>query len=276
MTAVLVISSFVVRGGVGLRAAFALERLGHRVWSVPTVILPHHPGHGRGTRIVTADFAALLADLEKARWLPEIGAVISGYLGEAAQAGPIASLVGAVKAANPDAFYVCDPVCGDGGGLYVPEATAAAIRDTLIPIADVATPNCTELAFLTGRTVDEPAAMVAAARALGPATVLVTSAPALMRNSVATALVTADSAFVAEHPVIAGSPNGPGDLFAALYTARRLEGLAPEATLSGAAAGTFEMLARSVRAGADELLLAAEQDVLVRPAATVAVRRLAM
>ena len=49
----LVISSHVVRGSVGNRAAvFALETLGFPVWAVPTVILPWHPGHSRATRIV--------------------------------------------------------------------------------------------------------------------------------------------------------------------------------------------------------------------------------
>ena len=41
---VIVISSHVVRGTVGNRAAvFALETLGHPVWALPTVILG--PGH---------------------------------------------------------------------------------------------------------------------------------------------------------------------------------------------------------------------------------------
>ena len=45
--AVLSISSHVARGSVGNRAmVFALERLGFTVWAVPTVLLPHHPGHG--------------------------------------------------------------------------------------------------------------------------------------------------------------------------------------------------------------------------------------
>ena len=72
--AVLVISSHVVRGSVGARAAFALERLGHRTWTLPTVVLPWHPGHGRAHRMVPAegDFAALCDDLARAPWLPEI------------------------------------------------------------------------------------------------------------------------------------------------------------------------------------------------------------
>ena len=104
--AVIVISSHVARGSVGNRAAvFALETLGHPVWAVPTVILPWHPGHGRATRIVPdpEQFAALMKDLENARWLGEVGAVLSGYLGDARQAAAVASLVEAVQGEEPEA-----------------------------------------------------------------------------------------------------------------------------------------------------------------------------
>jgi pyridoxine kinase len=164
--AVIVVSSHVARGAVGNRAAvFALETLGFPVWAVPTVILPWHPGHSRATRIVPpADqFAALLADLERAPWLDEVDAVLSGYLGDAAQAEAVASLVTAVKARKPDALFVCDPVMGDSGGLYVPEATAIALRDVLIPLADIATPNRYELEWMTGVALPDLDSTIAAA-----------------------------------------------------------------------------------------------------------------
>ena len=134
--AVIVISSHVARGSVGNRAAvFALETLGFPVWAVPTVLLPWHPGHGRATRIVPppAQFSALMGDLEGSPWLGEVAAVLSGYLGDAGQAEAVASLVGAVRRRNPHALYLCDPVMGDLGGLYVPEGVASAIRATLMP-----------------------------------------------------------------------------------------------------------------------------------------------
>jgi hypothetical protein len=151
--AVIVISSHVVRGAVGNRAAvFALESLGFPVWAVPTVTLPWHPGHGRATRLVpdASEFAALINDLAHAPWLGEVGAIMTGYLGSSSQAAPIAALVRALKTLNPDAIYLCDPVIGDASGLYVPETTAAAIRDHLMPLADIATPNRFELGWLTG------------------------------------------------------------------------------------------------------------------------------
>lgn len=275
--AVIVISSQVVRGGVGLRAAgFALERLGFPVWTVPSVVLPHHPGHGRAHRIVpsAADFSALIDDLIASPWLGEVGAVLSGYLGDATQAGPIARLVHAVKANNPAAIYLCDPVIGDEGGLYVPEATAAAIRDRLLPLADIATPNRSELAWLAGQALEDNSALIDAAQGLAPARVLVSSAHAMMHGHMATLLVGAGAPMIAEHVAVANAPHGPGDLLAALFLAKTLEGADAETALSRATAAVFELVAQSAKQRSDELLLAAEQGRLARPMAMVTIRRL--
>lgn len=154
--AVIVISSHVVRGKVGNRAAvFALETLGHPVWALPTVILPWHPGHGRSTRVTISDtdFQSVIDDLIAAPWVGEVRAVLSGYLGSSGQAEGVSRLVTALKERNPKLIYACDPVIGDAGGLYVPEATATAIRDQLLPLANLATPNRFELAWLAGATL---------------------------------------------------------------------------------------------------------------------------
>lgn len=275
--AVLVISSFVVRGAVGSRAAFALERLGHRVWCVPTIILPWHPGHGPATRIIPpqAEFDALCADLARAPWLDEVGAVISGYLGDAGQADAIARLVVAIKARNPEVLYVCDPVIGEEEGLYVSEDAARVQRDVLLPLADIATPNRFELAWLTGRDTAEMTALVEAARSLGLPRTVVTSAPAMMRGRIATALVTPDDVLVAETMKVGGSHSGTGDVFAAIFIAGLLAGKGDEAALAHAAAGTFEIVARTDRTGIDEFHLPAEQASIARPMAEVTVRRFA-
>lgn len=276
--AVIVISSHVARGSVGNRAAvFALETLGFPVWAVPTVILPWHPGHGPATRIVPppADFAALMKDLEGSRWLGEVGAVLSGYLGDAAQAEAVASLVGAVKARNPRAVYVCDPVIGDKGGLYVPEATAVAIRDRLMPIADVATPNRYELSWMAGEPLDDISAVLRAASDAAPPTMLVTSAPAMMNGSIANLLLTPSRAHLAEHRLIDRPPNGLGDLTAAVYLARHLAGQPPEKALQSTTAAVFEILARTARRGGDELQIETDAQSLSHPMAMVQTRQLA-
>ena len=82
-----------------------------------------------------------MQDLERAPWLGEVGAILTGYLGNPEQAKAVAGLVKKVKQRNPNALYLCDPVIGDQKGLYVPEATAIGIRDHLMPLADIATPK---------------------------------------------------------------------------------------------------------------------------------------
>jgi pyridoxine kinase len=290
---VLVITSQVVRGGISGRGlTFALERIGHDVWFLPTILLPWHPGQGKGTRIVppAAGFEAIAADLAASPKLSEIGAVISGYLGSPDQAGPIASLVKSVKAANPGAPYLCDPIMGDhhgvahgnagdnahdsNGALYVPEATAEAIRDELVPLADIVTPNAFELGWLTGCDVDTETRALAAARSLGPERVLVTSSPALRRNAIANVLAGPRGAVAAEHAAIPNPPHGTGDLIAGLYLSNLMAGQDDEEALKRASASVFELVARSVKKGADELLFAEEQQSVVKAMALVTSRRI--
>ncbi len=275
--AVIVVSSHVARGSVGNRAAvFALECLGFPVWAVPTVILPWHPGHGRATRIVppAEQFAALMADLERTPWLGEVGAVLSGYLGEASQAEAVARLVRAVKAKNPAALYVCDPVMGDSDGLYIPEQTAVALRDRLIPLADIATPNRYELEWLTGAQLPDMKSTIAAALHAGPPTMLVTSAPAMMAGGTGNLLLDSSHALLAEHRVIVRPPNGLGDLTAAIYLARILSGQPPAKALQTTTAAVYEILARTAKRGGDELQLETDAQSLSHPMAMVQLRHL--
>ncbi|MEM6462190.1 MAG: pyridoxal kinase PdxY [Pseudomonadota bacterium] len=275
--AVIVVSSHVVRGSVGNRAAvFALETLGFPVWALPTVILPWHPGHGPATRIVPAaeDFSAVVADLCKSPHLSEVAAIHSGYLGDDEQAEAVAQLVGAVRSRNPAALYLCDPVIGDERGLYVPEKTAIAIRDTLLPLASIITPNRHELEWLTGRKLADNTAVIDAARGLSRERVLVTSAYAMMASNTGNLLVMENDALMAEHREMAKPPNGTGDLLAAVYLARILNGGSDEKSLQSATASVFEILARTAKHNADELTLSREAASLKRPFAMVHMRRL--
>lgn len=275
--AVIVISSHVVRGTVGNRAVvFALETLGHPVWALPTVILPWHPGHGRSTRITIpdADFQSVIDDLAQAPWAGEVRAVLSGYLGSAGQADGVARLVTALRARNPDLVYACDPVIGDAEGLYVPEATATAIRDRLLPLASLATPNRFELAWLAGATLETNAAILDAALALGPSRMLVTSAIPMMNGGTGNLYLSGNHALLAEHRLIENPPNGTGDLLTAVFLARLLEGLSEERALQMATASVFEIIARTVRRGADELTLEQDASSLSTPMAMVQMRRL--
>lgn len=277
--AVIVISSHVARGSVGNRAAvFALESLGFPVWAVPTVILPWHPGHGPATRIVPApdQFSALMKDLERAPWLGEVAGVLSGYLGDEGQVGAVASLVSAVRAKNPKALYVCDPVMGDLGGLYVKHGLAERIRDELIPLADIATPNRYELAWMAGRELSEMRTTLEAAAEVGPPTMLVTSAPAMMKGFTGNLLLSGSEAWLAEHRIIDNPPNGLGDLTGAVFLARLLGGQSFSKALQTTTAAVFEILARTARRGGDELQLETDAQSLAHPMAMVQMRRLSV
>ncbi|NRP17113.1 Pyridoxine/pyridoxal/pyridoxamine kinase [Ensifer adhaerens] len=275
--AVIVISSHVVRGTVGNRAVvFALETLGHPVWALPTVILPWHPGHGRSTRITIpdAEFQSVIDDLAQAPWAGEVRAVLSGYLGSVGQADGVARLVTTLRARNPDLVYACDPVIGDAEGLYVPEATATAIRDRLLPLASLATPNRFELAWLAGAALETNAAILDAALGLGPSRMLVSSAIPMMNGGTGNLYLSGNHALLAEHRLIENPPNGTGDLLTAVFLARLLEGLSEERALQMATASVFEIIARTVKRGADELTLEQDASSLSTPMAMVQMRRL--
>jgi pyridoxine kinase len=277
--AVLSISSHVVRGTVGNRAVvLALESLGFPVWAVPTVTLPWHPGHGPATRIVppAEAFAALVADLGRAPWLGEIGAVVTGYFGAPEQVEPVARLIEAIRKINPKLVYLLDPVLGDGGKLYQPEATLVAIRDLLLPLADIVTPNRFELEFLTGLEFSDNSHLIEAASALGPPTVVVTSAFPLLKGGTGNLLVDGYQAVLAEHRQILNAPNGLGDLTSAVFLARILSGMTGEKALQTTTAAVYEILARTTKRGANELTLETDTDSLKHPMAMVQMRRLGL
>ena len=282
--AILVISSHVVRGTVGNRAAaFALEVLGFPVWCIPTITLPWHPGHGPATRSVPdqAAFDAILDDLARSPWLNEIGAVLTGYLGAPGQVNSVARLVHAVKERNPTALYALDPVIGDGDSLYVAEEQAAGIRDQLLPLADLVTPNCFELGWLAGSptpTAQHECCKLSAS--LGAARVLTTSAPALMQGYTGNLLTEFGNnkgrAQMAEHPSLNGPPNGLGDLTAALMTGHLLDGRSGSDALTKTTASVFEVMAHAAQTKSDELALEQNVDSLRTPRTAIQTRSLIM
>lgn len=275
--AVIVISSHVVRGSVGNRAAvFALESLGFPVWALPTIVLPWHPGHGPSTRLTFGEeeFDHAIDDLIRAPWLPEVKAVLTGYFSNAAQPHAVARLVRALRARNPALLYVCDPVMGDLGGLYIREETAIAVRDQLIPLASLATPNRYELEWLVGARLSTNAEIMEAALSLGPPRMLVTSAVPMMAGGTGNLYLSGKHALLAEHRLIDNPPNGLGDLTSAVFLARLLDGVPDERALQLTTASVFEVLARTAKRGGDELTLESDAASLSTPMALVQMRHL--
>lgn len=272
--AIIVLSSHVVRGTVGNRAAaFALEVLGFPVWIVPTVILPWHPGHGPATRSVpdANDFSAMIDDLVASPFLGEAGAILSGYLGADHQVACVAKLIDALRKVNPGALIGVDPVIGDHGRLYVPESQAMAMRDHLLPRADIITPNPYELGWLNGSdTATDIPSLVRQAAAMNIGEVLCTSPPFEGDND--TGLVSCSSTEgerSINHRQLPSVPNGLGDLTAALYLAHCLNGYTRNERLRRTASSVLQIAADAYEAKSDELRLESEIGALLNPSAPV-------
>lgn len=282
--AVLAISSQVGRGSVGLRAAgFALERLGHQVWKVPTIWMPWHPGHAKNLgvppRSVTPDdvFAASLEALTGTPVIGEVGAILTGYFASAGQVTAACRAIDAVRETSPDVLVVCDPVSADSHGIYVPADVVIALREELLPRCDLATPNRFEAAVFSGQEeASNNSDLVTMAGVLGVPSVVVTSAFGMMKNSMGALALRDGKAILVEHTSVDGAPHGTGDLFSALLTSHMMAGAALDAAVARATSSVFEIVARSAKAGSDELLIASEQASLVSPMAMVQKRQLAM
>ncbi len=277
--AILVVSSHVVRGTVGNRAAvFALEALGYPVWAVPSVVLPWHPGQGPGHRMTASseDFDTLVDDLASSKWLGEVRGLLSGYLGNASQVDAVARLVSALKTKNPDAIYVLDPVLGDHGRLYVSAEQAEAVKQKLLPLADVATPNVFELDYLVGSPgLEKPSDIRQAAQSVGAKASVVTSFP--MENAAETGMLLADQQsgeWLARHTMLPRVPNGLGDLTSALLTVRYLEDHTPDKLLQDVASGVAQIAQLAFDRDASELILEGQGEVLKTPTAPVVTERL--
>ena len=168
MTALLSIHSSVTAGFVGNSVAGpVLLSLNVQPLLVDTVLLAAHPGYGRraGGGVPDDLFGAVLDGIVDLTDLGHINTVVSGYLGGVGQVEAIAALIDSWRRAATGP-YVLDPVLGDAGRLYMPEKLAAAIRDKLLPRADIITPNSFELAYLSRMPVTCRDSAEAAATAL--------------------------------------------------------------------------------------------------------------
>jgi pyridoxine kinase len=112
--------------------------------------------------------------------------------------------------------------------------------------------------------------MIEAAHALmvrGPSTVVVTSAELTDTpdGAIETLAIEPASAWRVRTPKLPISPNGTGDLFAALFTAARVQGKATPDALSHAASGIYAVLERTAARGTEEMRVVESAEELVRP-----------
>ena len=280
MPAVLSVQSRVAYGHVGNAASvFPLQRLGIEAWALDTVAFSNHTGHGqwRGMAVPAAQIAELFEGVAALGVLPQIDAVLSGYLGDATTGPVLLDIVDRVRAANPRALFCCDPVIGDvDTGSYVTAGIAEFFRDRALALADIVTPNRFELEYLTGHSVGtlaEAGVAAAALRALGPKIVLVTSLE-VEPDRLAMLAAGPDGVWAVETPRLPVMLNGCGDVTAALFLGRLLRGESLADALTLTAASMYGVIETTMRLGRYELALVAAQEELVAPTLNVTARRL--
>jgi pyridoxine kinase len=269
---ILSIQSQVVAGFVGNSvAAFALQRLKTEVWALPTVILSHHPGHGgsHGGSLRACTKAALLDGLENRGCLARCDAVSSGYLSGADDVALIKEAIHRTRIMR-SCIYLCDPVIGDEGKAYVPEAVVAAVHN-LAAIADIITPNAYELSVLAGFSFDDMSDALRAMRLVqqrGPTIVFLTSFCGNDTPDGATDAMILDGpqAWLLRMPRLDYKFSGAGDLVAALFLHFWLASRNSCSSMVCACEIVFSILQQTMRAGSDELLLVKAQDFLISPA----------
>ncbi len=282
MLKVLSIQSAVAYGHVGNSAAvFPLQRIGVEVLPVYTVNFSNHTGYGawRGPMIAPDDVREVITGIEERGVLGEIDAVLSGYQGGEGIGDVIVDAVARVKAANPNAVYACDPVMGNAkSGCFVAPAIPVLLRDKVVPVADIITPNQFELGFLTGTepdTLESTLSSVDAARAMGPNTVLVTSVERPDREEGTIEMLAVDDkgAWLVATPHLPMKANGSGDVTAALFTAHYVETKDAKTALERTVSSVYELLRLTLESGERELQLIPAQEFYANPPLQFAARQ---
>lgn len=255
MRRILMISSYVAHDPVGLTATSPpLLAAGIDVVGLPTVVLSNHPirAHIAGITLdprLVGDMVRALADNG---WLASFDAIFSGYLPSLQHVEIVAEAVMRLRSAKPEITYICDPIFGDDpGGLYIDERSAHGIRDLLMPMADIMTPNRFELSWLSGSNVQSPADAVTAIACLSRPIVAGTSIPD-GPTSLATVLTAADRTFIGRVEKWADVPHGTGDIFAGCLTAKLMHGEPPQTALAYALGGVRRAL--EISRGTDRML----------------------
>lgn len=221
---VLSVQSHVAHGYVGNKSAvFPLQLLGFEVDAVNSVQFCCHTGYPtwRGQVLGGDDLWGLATGLDANGLLQGYSHVLTGYIGSATFLRKIVDLVTLVKQRSPSSVYVCDPVLGDHGKLYVPAELVEIYKKDVVPLATLLTPNQFELELLTDTSIKNESDAVSAINKLhsrGVEQVCVTSLD-YVPNRIVMLLSLKGTVYVLELPRLRGRYTGTGDLTAALLLA---------------------------------------------------------
>ncbi|CAH0557014.1 unnamed protein product [Brassicogethes aeneus] len=155
---VLSVQSHVVHGYVGNKSVvFPLQLLGFDVDAINSVQLSNHTGYKKfGGQVLTdKDLLQLINPLIENGLDSLYSHILSGYIGSASFLYEVTKLVKHLKTKNPDIVYVCDPVMGDNGKMYVPPELVTIYKEFVVPLATIITPNLFEAELLSEIKINE-------------------------------------------------------------------------------------------------------------------------
>ncbi|KAI5644372.1 phosphomethylpyrimidine kinase domain-containing protein [Phthorimaea operculella] len=222
---VLSIQSHVVHGYVGNKSAvFPLQVLGFEVDSINTVQFSNHTAykHVKGTVLDNKDLEELVEGLAL-NGVDYYTHFLTGYSRSPDSLKQIAGIIKKLREKNPKLIYVCDPVMGDNGKMYVPEEILPVYRDIVVPLADILTPNQFEAEQITGLTMkdlDGALKVIQALHQKGVKTVVLSSTDlGDDKSMIGIASTKGGPCYKIGIPKVATNFTGTGDLFAALFLA---------------------------------------------------------
>lgn len=220
-------------GRVSLNAVIPiLTSMGIEVTPLPTALLSCHTQYPEYT------FLDLTAEMRKviANWKSQgfrFNAFYTGYLGSPEQVQVVSDLICDFR--RPNDLIVVDPVLGDNGKLYkgMGEEMVGQMR-SLIKLADVITPNMTEMFYLLDEPYrnnnfndDELKVYLRELSNQGPSIVIVTSVP-VIDNPHLTSVYAYNSVgnryWKVTCPFLPAHYPGTGDSFTSVITGSLLQG----------------------------------------------------
>lgn len=278
MKNILSIQSHVVFGHAGNSAAeFPMRRLGVNVWPLNTVQFSNHTQYRQWTgTVMPASHLVEIADgISAIDELKNCDAVLSGYMGSPEQGNAIIDIVKKVKAINPNAIYICDPVMGHPEkGCFVAPGVAEFLCNTALPISDMLSPNILELEELNGKqrinNVDEAILACREICKRGPKVVLVKhlSRAGYQNDRFEMLLVTKDEAWHIHRPLVdfgVRQPVGVGDMTSGLLIANILKGKSLVEAFEHTTSAVYAVMLETLKRDKYELQLVAAQDEIANP-----------
>lgn len=187
---------------------------------------------------VEAQIRAAIADFR-------VGAIKIGMLGSA----PIARMIARALRDAASCHVVLDPVLASSSGTsLLSQAALRVLRQELLPMATLLTPNLPEAEILLGQRIIDPAQAARELRALGARAVLIKGGHGRVRD-VCDVLCDAHGIVESRHPRLPIQARGTGCTLASAVAAGLARGRSLRAAIADAQAFVQRALTQSYRAG---------------------------